>query len=228
MFFIILILAIPIFLCFWIPYKSGKKKLGIRVSVALLIISLISFLPNFELLNVFIWWFIVAISIVFLAYWIFRYYKKKKVAIILAIALSAFFLYVALSPWIDDWTFTRNNAKNMLNERGFVLNDKIKILSNESGGLRDYYHTFYISVSDSDYTKIKNQIISQHNYKGKKTNDFYPNYQRYEIDDTISWENDFDYIYDITSKKEMDEGTHHCQIQLDKKKNELEYSCDID
>ena len=168
MFFTFLILFFFIFFCFWFPYKSGKKRVGLITSIILLLLAIFSFLPNADLIGVFIWMFIAAFSIVFITYWIFRFYKKKKIANVSAILLSLFFLYIALDPWITDWTFSKNDATEILKERGFVLNDKIKLLSNESGGFRDYYHTFSIAISDNDYKRISNQIISSHSFKGKK------------------------------------------------------------
>ena len=210
-----------IFFCFWLPYKSGKKGSGIIMGIILLLITLWGLCAG-DFLLAFALEAVIAISIVFITYWIFRYYKKKKMAAILALILSAFFLYLALTPWIDDWTFAGNDAKKILKERGFALNDEIILLSNESGGVRGYYLEFKITISDNDYERIKNQILSQRDYLNKKKNDFEAAHPGMEINknDTAIDENENFYNWSVTPK-DMDSANY--LIQLDKYKNELSF-----
>ncbi|ANI90162.1 hypothetical protein A9P82_13230 [Arachidicoccus ginsenosidimutans] len=216
-FFFYILPFILIFFCFWLPYKIGKKNIGIGISSTLLIITLLGLRAEFFF--IFIWLFIVAVSIVVITYSALLYFKKPNTARIVTVILLLLILLGILSPWISDWTFTGNDARKMLKERGFVLSDKIKILSNESGGLRDYSHTFSISVSDNDYKKIKNLILSQHNYLGKASFEGYPQHSDSAKNDIITYEDENFYNWDEIYNGYI---THYF-IQLDKHKNQLSF-----
>jgi len=101
-----------------------------------------------------IWPLILGTQIIFIVYWAFRLFGRKKVGTIVTLVIAGLFLLIAMQPWISDWMFNKKDAKEILSYHGFELKNDFKILKNESGGFRDYYHSFTLEISDSDYRDI--------------------------------------------------------------------------
>ena len=160
-------------LCFWLPYKSGKKITAILVGSVLGGIILWSLLAEIEFLVIFIWPTLLIFQIVFLSYWVFKVFNKKKIGIIISSILSIGFLLLILSPWITDWTFSKSDAKELLSEQHIILNDEFSLVNNESGGFRDYYHIFILELSNRDKSRLIEQVKSEANYLDGINNRFY-------------------------------------------------------
>jgi hypothetical protein len=63
----------------------------------------------------------------------------------------------------DDLLFSKSDARQLLSEHHITLNDDFKIISNQSGGLRDYTHQFELSISEKD----KQSFIDQRTWSDK-------------------------------------------------------------
>jgi len=128
-----------------------------------------------------------------------------------------------MEPWITDWTFNRQDVRNILSYHSIELKNDFDILRNESGGFRDYYQTFTIEISDSDYQLIAKQIKTSHNYRGMFTDLTESPSASYRNHDTIDYETNYHYNREYFSKKRMEDGTFHFRFQLSKTKKELSY-----
>ena len=210
-------------LCFWLPFKSGNKVTGLSVSIILGLLITLTLIGNLDFLVIFIWPIILAIQIVFISYWTFKVFNRKKIGTIFASILTVIFLLIALSPWITDLTFNKKDVKEILSYHGFELKNNFEIIENESGGFRDYYQTFTIEISDSDYQQIANKIKTSKNYSGlftdltKSPSASYLNY------DTIDYETNYHFNRQYFSKQKMDDGTFHFRFQLSKTEKKLSY-----
>ncbi len=152
-------------LCFFLPYKSGKVTTGLVSGLFFAVIITLTLVSELDFLVVFIWSIIIAIQIVFIVYWTFRLFGRRKTGNIITLVVAGMFLLIALEPWITDWTFNKRDVQKILIYHGFELMDDFEIERNESGGFRDYYQTFTIKVSDSDYQKIAEKIKTSENYE---------------------------------------------------------------
>lgn len=128
-------------LCFWLPFKEGKKQNGIITGIILSIIITWTILAELEFLVIFIWPFILVFQIIFLTYWIFRIFKRPKTGKYVSLFLTLGFILLCMSPWISDWTFSKNDARKLLVEHNIELQDDFKILKKRKWwiyGLRTY------------------------------------------------------------------------------------------
>ena len=211
-------------LCFFLPYKGGQKSIGLTVSLILGFLLTLTLIGNLDFFLVVIWLVILCFQIVFLIYWVFRLWGRKKAGTVITTIIIFFLLFIVLEPWISDWTFSKKNAKNILSQHGFYLKDDFKIIKNESGGLRDYYHIFTIEISDSDYQSIADKIRSAKSYKGVLT-DLAKQLPRdiYKTKDTLNFESNYHIEREFYTKKRMDDGTFHFRFRLSKTNKELQY-----
>lgn len=211
-------------LCFLFPYKSGHKTSGLIISLILGLIITLTLVSNLDFLVIFIWPIILVFQIVFIVYWLFRVYGKKRSGAISAMILAVIFILIAMQPWISDWTFNKKDVRKILLYHGLELKDDFKILQNESGGFRDYYQTFTIKISDGDYKQIASKIRSSKNYKGLFT-DLTKQLpiSDYKNHDTIDFETNYNYEREYWSKHAMDNGTYHFKFQLSKTEKRLNY-----
>lgn len=212
------------FLCFWLPFKSGQKKTGLIVSVFIAVIVSWTIIGDLDFLVIFIWPTILAFQIVFLSYWTFRLFELQKIGAITAVVLATGFLLFAMQPWITDWTFNKKDAKKILSWHGIELKDDFDILENESGGFRDYAHTFNLKISESDYEVIANEIRSSNNFE--KLNSALTNQEPmavYNSTDTINFETEHYVKREYYTKDKMPDGTFHFIYRLSKKERELNY-----
>lgn len=210
-------------LCFWLPFKAGNKITGLTVSIILGLLITWTLIGNLDFLVIFIWPIILSIQIVFILYWTFRVFNKKKIGAIFAIILTFIFLLIALSPWITDLTFNKKDVRQILSYHGLELKNDFQILENESGGFRDYYQTFTIEISDSDYQEIATKIKTSKNYRGLFTDLSKPQSTSYRNYDTIDYETNYHFNREYFSKQTMDDGTFHFRIQLSKTEKKLNY-----
>jgi hypothetical protein len=128
-----------------------------------------------------------------------------------------------MQPWISVWTFSKKDARKILAFHGFELKDDFKITENESGGIRDYYETFTLKISESDYQQIAKKIRTSKNYKGLFTDLNKVPSASYEKKDTIDFETNYTIEREYLSNQKMNNGTFHFRFQLSKDRNELYY-----
>ncbi|WP_044046287.1 hypothetical protein [Niabella soli] len=138
--------------------------------------------------------------------------------------LTVISLLIIMQPWIADWTFDKQDVAKILSFHGLELKNSFKILENESGGLRDYYETFALKISDSDYSRIAQEIRASKNFKGVFA-DYKNRPSASAIKyDTVEFEMGNVLTREYFSNKKMDNGTFHFFIQLDKKAKQLNYT----
>ena len=210
-------------LCYWLPFKSGNKKIGLKVSIILYLLITYTLIDDLGFLVLFVWSIILAFQIVFISYWIFRVYNRKKIGSIVAFVLTISFLSIALSPWITDLTFSKKDVRQILLYHGFELKDEFEIVKNESGGLRDYYQTFTLELSDSDYKQIADKIKTSENFHGLFTDLKEIPHASSRNYDTIDYETNYNFNREYFTKQIMDDGTYHFRFELSKSENKLSY-----
>lgn len=108
----------------------------------------------------------IPIGIGLLFYFIPKRLGSPKTAKFLTITYGLIVLVIGLFIVFEDQLFTKNNAKKLVEEQKFKLNDEIKLLNNESmSAIGDYYHTFTLKISDRDKQDAISKIKSSDNYK---------------------------------------------------------------
>ncbi|WP_209400659.1 hypothetical protein [Pseudozobellia sp. WGM2] len=103
-------------------------------------------------------------GIVWLGYWIPKRRGNKKLGKVIAGILATGFVLLILAYIFDDYLFFKSDARKNLAEMDIELVDGFKILSNEDGGLMDYYHTFSLEISGKDKERLIDQIKSSTDY----------------------------------------------------------------
>ncbi|MGG7035573.1 MAG: hypothetical protein ACI7YS_10330 [Flavobacterium sp.] len=101
---------------------------------------------------------------------LFYFVPKKlgypKTAKYLTIAYGLFVLAVGLFIVFEDQLFTKNNAKELIEEQDIKLTDEFELLKNESiSAIGDYYHTFTLKISERDKQDAISKIKSADNFK---------------------------------------------------------------
>lgn len=212
------------FLCYYLPYKSNRKNTGFLVSVILGIIITWSLIGELDFLVIFIWPVIFAFQIIFITYWAFGLFGKRKLGTIFSSFLTIGFILIVMQPWITDWTFSKKDARKILSWHHIELKKDFKILKNESGGFSDYSHTFILKISDSDFNSISNQIRQSKSFK-RIFSDLQKDYPEagYKVYDTINFETDRFLKREYYTKTPKEDGTFHFIITLLKKEKQLEY-----
>lgn len=100
-----------------------------------------------------------------LLYFIPKRMGYTKVSKYLTISYSLIVLSIILFIAFEDQLFSKNDAKELVEEQGIELADEFELTNNESmSAIGDYYHTFTLQITATDKTKIiniKGQIISK-------------------------------------------------------------------
>ena len=162
-------------------------------------------------------------QIIFIFYWAFSAFNKKKTGLVVAAILSIGFLFLIMQPWISDWTFSKKDVNKILSFHSLELKDDFKILKNEAGGFRDYYETFTLKLSDNEFNRITQTIKTSKNYKGYFKDYYNLPTADYKSNDTIDFETDNHFEREYWSNSKMENGTYHFRFQFDKQNKELSY-----
>lgn len=101
---------------------------------------------------------------------LFYFVPKKlgypKTAKYLTISYGLIVLTIGLFIAFEDQLFTKNNAKELVEEQDFKLVDKFELLENESmSAIGDYYHTFTLKISETDKQNAIFKIKNADNFK---------------------------------------------------------------
>lgn len=219
----ILILYSLTILCFFLPFRNEKKQTAYIVSIILGLLISFTIIWELDFLVIFIWPLILMFQIIFIFYWIFRIYNRRKTGQIIALVLSISSLLLIMEPWISDWTFNKKDVRKILISHNLELKDDFKILKNEARGFRDYYETFTLKLSDNDFNRISNKIKTSKNYKG-----FFKDYSNlpsldYKTYDTLDFETGNHFEREYCTSEKLENGTYHFTFQLDKQRKELSY-----
>ncbi len=218
-----LVLYALTFLCFYIPISCGNKKIGKLVGLILGVLIILLLIENADLPFIFILSLIFVFQIIFLIYWTLRKLGKQRMGKVLVYVLTTAFILLLMTPWIEDWTYNKKDVRKVLSFHNIDLKDNFKILKNESGGLRDFYETFTIKLSDKDFNRISNMIKNSPHYKG-----YFKDYSdrptlQYNGNETIDFETDNYVEREYITDDKMNNGTYHFHFQLEKKGKELSY-----
>jgi hypothetical protein len=90
----------------------------------------------------------------------------QKSAKYLTIIYGLFVLTIGLYIAFEDQLFTKNNAKELVEEQDIKLTDDFELLKNESmSAIGDYYHTFTLKLSERDKQNAITKIKSADNFK---------------------------------------------------------------
>ena len=101
---------------------------------------------------------------------LFNFIPKKlgypKTGKYLAIIFGLFVLTIILWTAFEDQLFTKDNAKELVEEQQIILTDEFELTENKSNSaIGDYYHTFTLKLSDRDKQNAISKIISADNFK---------------------------------------------------------------
>jgi len=209
--------------CFWLPYKNENKTTGKSVALLLGVVITLIIGLNLDFLAIFILPVILVFQIIFIVFWIFRLYGKRKSGTIVASILTIAFLLFCLYPWISDWLFNKKDVRNVLAFHKIELVEDFKLMKNESGGFRDYYEMFTIKLTDRDFDNLTLKIKTAKNFRGLVTNDLQLSDENYKHHDTLDFETENFVQREYTSNRKTESGTYHFIFQLDKKSKELNY-----
>ena len=114
----------------------------------------------------------IPIGIGLLFYFIPKKLGYPKTAKYLTIAYAAVVLSCAFYMAFQDQFFTRKEARALVEEQGFELADKFRLLKNESmSGIGEYYHTFTLRISDRDRKDAILMIKNAENFKATNLSD---------------------------------------------------------
>ncbi len=105
------------------------------------------------------------LGLVYLGYWIPKKFGNKKLGKIIAGILITGFSLCFLALIFNDKLFFKSNATKLLSDQKIELVDEFKIINNESGGLRDYYHKFELEISDNDKRRLIDKIKSETDFR---------------------------------------------------------------
>jgi hypothetical protein len=101
---------------------------------------------------------------------LFYFVPKKlgypKTGKYLAIIFGPLVLTLVLWTVFEDQLFTKDNAKELVEEQQVLLVDKFELVKNESSSaIGDYYHTFTLKISERDKQNAILKIKSADNFK---------------------------------------------------------------
>ncbi len=121
----------------------------------------------FFLIGFFILIFVgIPIRLGFLFYFVPKRLGYPKTAKYLTITYGLIVLAIGLFIAFEDQLFTKNNAKELVEEQGFKLTDQFDLVKNKSmSAIGDYYHTFTLKISDIDKKNAILKIKSADNFK---------------------------------------------------------------
>lgn len=211
-------------LCFVLPFKAGKKQTANVVGSILTILISLTLVGNLDFLVIFIWSIVLMFQFVFISYWSFKLFNRKKVGLFVASALTGTFGLLILSPWISDWLFNKNDAREIFSIHSIELKDDFILLKNEAGGFGDYYEIFTLKLSDNDFDRIAYQIKNSANHKGISKDSSDLPFAEYSSLDTVDFETENVVVREYwIDKAKMVNGTYHFRFQLNKQKKELTY-----
>jgi len=169
---------------------------------------------------------------------LFYFVPKKlgypKTAKYLTLAYGVFVLTTGFFIAFEDQLFTKNNAKELVEEQDIKLIEDFELLKNESmSGIGDYYHTFTIKISERDKQNAITKIKSSDDFKAGnvsvETLMYQPTTDRYfgkKVVQNYETENSFVREYFEPSGREGYAPTFR-RISINKTDNELKFE-DID
>ena len=106
------------------------------------------------------------IGLVCLFYFVPKKLGYPKTGKYLAVIFGVLVLTLVLWTVFENQIFTKDNAKELVQEQQILLVDKFKLQENKSmSAIGDYYHTFTLKLSESDRQNAILKIKSADNFK---------------------------------------------------------------
>jgi hypothetical protein len=169
--------------------------------------------------------------------WLLYFVPKKlgypKTGKYLTIIFGLLVLTIILWTVFEDQLFTKDNAKELVEEQQIVLADKFELEENKSmSAIGDYYHTFTLKISERDKRNAVLKIKSADNFKTDNSSidqTLYLSDQRYfgpKVTQNYETENAYVREYFQPSGQKGYAPTFR-RISISKTKNELTFE-DID
>ncbi len=151
-----------------------------------------------------------------------------KTAKYLTIAFGLIVLTIGLFIAFEDQLFTKNNAKELVEEQGIILTDEFDLFKNESfSAIGDYYHTFTLEISERDRQAAILKIKSSKDFHtSKDVIDNHPyNHDRYFGPKVIwNYENAYCYVREYFQPSgQKGYAPTFRRISISKTKNELTF-----
>ena len=135
----------------------------------------------------------------------------------------------------EDELFTKNDARDLIQEQKFTLQDKFDILKNNSSfAIGDYRHTFTLRISERDKLNAISKIKSAENFKFDNEDTISLRFQLGSFDPyfgkivTQNYETENDYVHEYFQPSgQKGYAPVYRRILISKKRNELIFE-DID
>ena len=170
------------------------------------------------------------IGLIYLGYWIPKRFGKRKLGKCIAGILSIAVLTFILSVVFEDELFFKSDAKELIAEHNIELKDNFELNSNEFTGIKDFYHRFELTISESDNLRITNKIINAENYQHlvDKPIDIRVDKPRYSDSNndeefTANYQTEREYIYEYYKPNERGYTPTYHRISILKAENILIY-----
>ena len=170
------------------------------------------------------------IGIIYLGYWIPKRFGKRKlgkwIAGILSIAVSA----IIFSIVFEDELFFKSDAEELIAEHNIELKDNFELNTNEFTGIKDFYHRFELTISESDKSRITNKIKNAENYQHlvDEPIDIRVDKPRYSDNNigkefTANYQTENEYVYEYYKPNERGYTPTYHRISILKAENKLIY-----
>jgi hypothetical protein len=169
------------------------------------------------------------IGLFLLLYFIPKNLGYPKTGKYLSIIFGLFVLTIIVMTVFDEQLFTRNDAKDLLEEQKITLTDDFKLVNYKSASIfDDYYDTFTLKISLKNRLKIIQQIKHSDGYKklGEPTTDFlnYHILNRYIGQaETQNYETENKFVREYFNPNGEGYAPTFKRISVDKKVNELTF-----
>lgn len=170
------------------------------------------------------------IGLIYLGYWIPQRFGKRKLGKWIAGILSVAVLTLILSFVFEDELFFKSDARKLIAEHNIELEDKFELNSNEFIGIKDFYHRFELTISESDKLKIKNKITNAVNYQNlvDEPIDIRADKPRHTVSNnnqifTANYQTENEYIYEYYKPNKKGYKPTYQRISILKTENKLIY-----
>lgn len=175
----------------------------------------------------------IVIGIIYLSYWLPKRFGKRKLGLWISGILTTGMVVLIFAYIFDDVFFFKSDVVKKLSEHSFELQDDFKITRNESGGFKDYYHQFEITISPQDKERLITQIVTSENYQESTHEMFDIRYGKPRNTDrdtsfTANYQDDYSYRYQFFKPNKPGYKPTWDLISVSKTKNKLFYLRIID
>ena len=175
----------------------------------------------------------IVVGLIYLAYWLPKRLGKRKLGLWLAGILTAGLLTIIIATVFEDQFFFKSDVMERLSEHNIELKEDFKIISNESGGIRDYFHQFRLTISPTDRERLIAKIKSADNYQNEVQDmfDLRIDKVRYSDNDTVfiaNYQDKWNFIYEYFKPNKQGYKPTWDRVSISKTENKLTYERVLD